>query len=243
MHIEEEQMSKLIEGAKATKVKVGVTIGAMVTTAVIVAAVLLTGDKSYRTVAVEEVNGTILVSSNGKETVNAFEGMHLYSGDDVSVQQQSDMTMILDMDKYVYAEEGTHFWLECEGTTDDSRTVIYMDSGSVLNHIKDNLNEGEVYQVDTPNSTMAVRGTVFRITVYRGEDGLVYTLLEVFEGNVQVDLKTEAGAYNGVSEIFGPGESALIRGNSDFSEFVLEEESSEASTNNQMKIAYKESPQ
>ena len=234
-------MNKIVERVKSTKAttaKVGAMIGAVVATTVIVAAVLLTRDESYRTVAVEEVNGTTLVSSNGKEVVNAFEGMHLYSGDDVSVQQESDMTLVLDMDKYAYAEEGTHFWLECKGTADDSRTVIYMDTGSVLNHIKDNLNEGEVYQVDTPNSTMAVRGTVFRVTVYRGEDGLVYTLVEVFEGNVQVDLKTEDGEYNGVSEIFGSGESALIRGNSDFSEFVLEEDGSE-----KREIAYKEIPQ
>lgn len=164
----------------------------------------------------------------------------------MSVQQESDMTMVLDMDKYVYAEPGTHFWLECEGTADDSRTVIYMDAGSILNHIKDNLNEGEVYQVDTPNSTMAVRGTVFRVTVYRGDDGLVYTLLEVFEGDVQVDLKTEDGEYNGVTETFGPGEAALIRGNSDFSEFVRDGEIEWIETKTDtviLPIAYKEIPQ
>lgn len=242
-------MSKQAEGAKlakATKTKIGVTVGAVAASAAILAVVLLSGEESFRTVAVEEVNGTTLVSSEGAEAVNAYEGMHLYSGDDVSVQQDSDMTMVLDMDKYVYAEPGTHFWLECAGTADDSRTVIYMDAGSILNHIKDNLNEGEVYQVDTPNSTMAVRGTVFRVTVYRGEDGLVYTLLEVFEGHVQVDLKTEDGEYNGVSEIFGPGESALIRGNSDFSEFVRDGEIEwiETKTNTvKLPIAYKEIPQ
>ena len=242
-------MSKMGEGAKlakATKTKIGVAVGAVAASAAILAVVLMSGEESFRTVAVEEVNGTTLVSSEGAEAVNAYEGMHLYSGDDVSVQQDSDMTMVLDMDKYVYAEPGTHFWLECAGTADDSRTVIYMDAGSILNHIKDNLNEGEVYQVDTPNSTMAVRGTVFRVTVYRGEDGLVYTLLEVFEGHVQVDLKTEEGEYNGVSEIFGPGESALIRGNSDFSEFVRDGEIEwvEIKTDTvKLPIAYKEIPQ
>lgn len=242
-------MSKMAEGAKlakATKTKIGVAVGAVAASATILAVVLLSGEESFRTVAVEEVNGTTLVVSNGNEAVDAYEGMHLYSGDDVSVQQNSDMTMVLDMDKYVYAEPGTHFWLECAGTADDSRTVIYMDAGSILNRITDNLNEGEVYQVDTPNSTMAVRGTVFRVTVYRGDDGLVYTLLEVFEGYVQVDLKTEDGEYNGVSETFGPGESALIRGNSDFSEFVRDGEIEWIETKTdtvKLPIAYKEIPQ
>ena len=242
-------MSKMGEGTKlvkATKTKIGVAVGAVAVSAAVLAVVLLSGEESFRTVAVEEVNGTSLVTSNGNEAVNAYEGMHLYSGDDVSVQQDSDMTMVLDMDKYVYAEPGTHFWLECDGTTDDSRTVIYLDEGSILNRIKENLNEGEVYQVDTPNSTMAVRGTVFRVTVYRGEDGLVYTLLEVFEGQVQVDLKTEDGEYNGVSETFGPGEAALIRGNSDFSEFVLEgtDDAGEPKGGSvKLSIDYKEIPQ
>jgi len=239
-------MSTKGEGAKmtrGTKAKIGAIVGAVAATAVILAVVLLNGEDSYRTIAVEEVNGTTLVASNGKEAVSAYEGMHLYSGDDVSVQQDSDMTMVLDMDKYVYAEPGTHFWLECEGKEEDSRTVIYLEEGSVLNRLKDNLNEGEVYQVDTPNSTMAVRGTVFRVTVYRGEDGLVYTLLEVFEGQVQADLKTEEGEYNGVSEIFEPGDAALIRGNSDFSEFVPGKEDSENAGSTKLEIAYKEIPQ
>lgn len=242
-------MGKLAEGeklAKATKTKIGVTVGVVAASVAILAAVLLLGEESYRTIAVEEVNGTTLVASNGNEAVSAYEGMHLYSGDDVSVQKDSDMTMVLDMDKYVYAEPDTHFWLESDGTADDSRTVIYMEEGSVLNRITDTLNEGEVYQVDTPNSTMAVRGTVFRVTVYRGEDGLIYTLLEVFEGQVQVDLKTEDGEYNGVTEVFGPGEAALIRGNSDFSEFVRDGEIEWIETKTdtmKLPIAYKEIPQ
>jgi len=207
---------------KSTKGKIVTAVAGTAVVATVVVGVLMTKEESFRTVAVEELNGTTIVTTEGKEA-DAYEGMHLYSGDDAKVQQESDMTLVMDMDKYVYAEPGTHFWLECAGSADKSETVIHLEEGSVLNRIKDNLNAGEVYQVDTPNSTMAVRGTVFRVTVYRGEDGLVYTDLEVFEGEVQVDLKTEDGEYNGVSETFGPGESALIRGNSDFSEFVTGE--------------------
>lgn len=242
-------MSKLMNGeklGKSAKTKIGVAVGTIAVSATVLAVVLFSGEKSFRTIAVEEVNGTVIVENDGGNEVNAYEGMHLYSGDDVSVQQDSDMTMVLDMDKYVYAEPGTHFWLECEGTEGNSKTVIYMDAGSTLNRITDNLNEGELYQVDTPNSTMAVRGTVFRVTVYRGEDGLIYTLLEVFEGRVQVDLKTEEGEYNGISEVFGSGEAALMRGNSDFSEFVKDDEVDwveEKKGSVKLPIAYKAIPQ
>lgn len=228
-------MNVLKSATRAQKIAILVTVVVVAAAAIIY---MVTKEETYRTISIEELTGTTLVCAEGKEASNAYAGMHLYSGDDVSVQKESDMTMVLDMDKYVYAEPETHFWLECAGSADESQTIIRMDAGSILNRIKDNLNEGEVYQVDTPNSTMAVRGTVFRVTVYRGEDGLVYTLVEVLEGKVQIDLKTETGEYNGVSEVFEAGEAALIRGNSEFSEFVVSEEGSV-----KQPIAYKDIPQ
>lgn len=239
-------MSGVKKLTKALKIKIGAVAGVILAAAAIVIVVLLTKEESFRTIAVEETSGTTLIVREKEESVSAYEGMHLYSGDDVSVQKKSDMTMVLDMDKYVYAQPETHFWLECAGTADESKTVIHVSDGSVLNRITDNLNEGESYKVDTPNSTMAVRGTVFRVTVYRGDDGLVYTLLEVFDGVVEASPKTEEGEYTGVSESFGPGEAALIRGNTDFSEFVRDGEVNwveDKSGTIKLPIAYKNLPQ
>nr|MCR4991147.1 hypothetical protein [Lachnospiraceae bacterium] len=109
---------------------------------------------------------------------------------------------------------------QASGAKEDSLIKIYLDAGSELNVLQSKLGPNDTYEVDTPNSTMAVRGTTFRVTVYTAEDGMVYTLLEVTDGVVNVRLKTKDGSYNGVSRDFGAGESALIRGNFDFSEFV-----------------------
>lgn len=72
-----------------------------------------------------------------------------------------------------------------------SKTVIYLDEGATLNRIVNPLENGAVYQVDTPNSTMAVRGTVFRVEVREGKDGKIYTYLAVLNGAVKVELKTD----------------------------------------------------
>lgn len=177
--------------------------------------------ESARTIMVEETNGTTVVLDEENGSTNAYKGMHLFSGNDVTVQKASNMTMLLDMDKYVFAEETSHFWLEASGSSDSSKTVIYLDEGAVLNRIKNPLENGSVYQVDTPNSTMAVRGTVFRVVVLKGKDGQVYTYLQVFDGSVKVDLKNTEGEYNGVSETFDAGQAAVIRGNTDISEFIV----------------------
>ncbi|MGN0722074.1 MAG: FecR domain-containing protein [Anaerovoracaceae bacterium] len=185
--------------------------------------------ESARTIMVEETNGTTVVLDEENGSTNAYKGMHLFSGNDVTVQKASNMTMLLDMDKYVFAEETSHFWLEASGSSDSSKTVIYLDEGAVLNRIKNPLENGSVYQVDTPNSTMAVRGTVFRVVVLKGKDGQVYTYLQVFDGSVKVDLKNTEGEYNGVSETFDAGQAAVIRGNTDISEFIVGEDGQIAS--------------
>ena len=208
---------------KTTKGKV-VTLasGAGVIAVGIVIAVLMQGS-GYRSIAVNGFEGTVSVAGN-KNNGNVYVGQNLYSGDDVTVASESSLTMCMDGDKYVYADADTHFSLEASSPKEDSRIKINLAEGSELNELKNKLADGESYVVDTPNSTMSVRGTTFRVTVYKGEDGLWYTLLEVINGTVEVALKTEDGTYNGVVEKFGEGQAAMVRGNSDFSEFVVGEE-------------------
>ncbi len=206
------------EFLKTTKGKV-ISIGGVSVVAVgIAAAVLMQGD-GYRSISVEQVSGTVSVVGE-KNNGQAYVGEHLYSGDDVTVGDASELTMCMDNDKYVYADANTHFNLQASAANEDSKIKIYLDAGSELNDLQTSLAEGETYEVDTPNSTMSVRGTKFRVTVYKGKDGNYYTLVEVTEGEVLVKLKTTDGSYNGVEKSFLPGQSALIRGNSSISEFV-----------------------
>ena len=199
---------KAIAGGAGAAVAVGIVV-----------AVLLQGE-GYRSIAVDDVRGSVDVvgeTNNGQ----AYKGERLYSGDDVDVKKASELTMVMDNDKYVYADEETHFRLEANSDSESSRIKIILDKGSELNVLNSKLGENDSYEVDTPNSTMSVRGTKFRVTVYTGPDGFVYTLVEVEEGDVLTRLKTSDGTYNGIEKVLTAGQSALIRGNSDISEFVV----------------------
>ena len=113
---------------KTTKGKVIAAAGTGVVAVGITVAVLLQGG-GYRSIAVEQVTGSVNVSGsmyNGQ----AYKGEHLYSGDDVSVLEASELVMCMDNDKYVYADANTHFILEASGESEDSRIKIYLDSGS-----------------------------------------------------------------------------------------------------------------
>ncbi len=205
---------KAIAGAICAAVIVGIIL-----------AVVLKKD-GYRSISVEDVKGTVDVVGE-RNNGQAYKGQRLYSGDDVTVMEASELVMCADNEKYVYADENTHFVLEASSPKESSRIKIRIDKGSELNVLNAKLGIDDSYEVDTPNSTMSVRGTTFRVTVYMGNDGFVYTLLEVTEGRVLCKLKTRTGTYNGVEKEFGPGESALIRGNDDLSEFVVGEEGQE----------------
>ncbi len=175
--------------------------------------------KDYRSISVEEVTGDVKAKGEKKDG-DLLKGEHLYSGDFVTIAQRSGLTMCADKNKFLYADENTAFGVEAAGDRKSRNLKFAMTSGSTLHELKEKLGENDTYEVDTPNSTMAVRGTTFRVTVYTGPDGMNYTLLEVESGSVLVRLKTDDGTYTGEEKMFNAGESALIRGNSDISEFV-----------------------
>ena len=185
-----------------------------------VLAVTLNKD-DYRSISVEETTGEVTVVGN-KSNGNAYVGQHLYSGDDVTVSSSSELTMCMDTDKYMYAEENTHFTLQASAGSEDSKIKIYMDEGSTLHKLETKLGENDTYEVDTPNSTMSVRGTTFRVTVYK-EANDIYTLTEVTDGEVNVKLKKADGTYSGEEKNVAAGESVLIRSTENESEFVVEE--------------------
>ena len=230
-------MKKLLQ-SKMGKVIV-IVVGIVILLAIVTGIVLvLSKEESYRSMSVDNLLGTTLIANEQAGEKEAYKGMHLYSGDRVSVQNESNLTICLDADKYVYAEENTRFKVENLNDEAENRMVIHLAEGSVLNRLKKSLKKRESYTIETPNATMAVRGTVFRVTVNQDEDGLNYAMVEVFDGMVQVDLKEENGDYNGVSATLGPGESASIRGNAEFAEFVVGEDGKDT-----QEILYKQIPQ
>ena len=163
------------------KGKIVIAAVAVVVIAAVIIAVLLSHKDSYRTIAVEKLTGDVAVAGE-KNNGPAYVGQRFYSGDDVTVAKESDLTMCMDQDKYVYADAETHFVLQASAASEDSKISIYLDEGSTLHELKSKLNENESYEVDTPSSTMSVRGTTFRVSVFKGSDDMVYTLTEVNDG-------------------------------------------------------------
>lgn len=148
---------------------------------------------TYRIIKVYEINGTSRVKRGSLEDLEPFANMLLQSGDTVNVDTGT-MTLRLDDDKYVYAEENTEFSIAAAGNSKEGRTTIELKKGAIVNEIRKKLGEGSSYEVNTPNATMSVRGTTFRVEVTYDQDGTCYTRITVTDGKVVTRLKYEDGS-------------------------------------------------
>lgn len=151
---------------------------------------ILTGcGTSARTIAVNDITGQAVVK-NKSGSHDAYIEEHLFSGDEVSVMEDSELLLLLDQDKHVYADANTHFTLEATGKPGTSKTKIVMQDGTVLCGIDNKLGDSESFEVETLNSLMAVRGTVFTVT-YHVVDGEPVTTIEVKEGVVEANYEID----------------------------------------------------
>ena len=154
---------------------------------------------------VYQINGNATITRERVGEMAAYENLMLQSGDMVAVASDSSMRLKLDDDKYVLAEQDTLMNIVAEGNDENARTFIDLQKGSVTSEIQNKLKDGASYEVNTPNSIMAVRGTIFRVDVEIDENKNTNTKLTVFQGTVGVrtimpdgtvseeEIKVEAG--------------------------------------------------
>ena len=176
---------------------------------IVVAAIVLLSNKeeTFRSIMVYDVEGNAVIERETVGAMDAAENLYLESGDRVSVAADSSMRMKLDDDKYVMAEADTVFSLEAEGTEADSRTKICLEQGAITNEIRHPLSEGSQYETSTPNSVMAVRGTIYRVELCADENGGQDTKLCCFQGKVGAKPILPDGTYG--EEILVPAGSEL----------------------------------
>ncbi len=196
--------------------KAGVVIGAVlaVVVAVAVGCVVLMGgkDEAYRSIMVYQVNGIATIARESVGEMAAYENLMLQSGDSVMVGAESSMRLKLDDDKYLLAEQDTLMDIVAEGDDADAKTYIDLKQGSVTSEIQNKLGPNASYEVNTPNSIMAVRGTVFRVEVTKNESGNTDTKLTVFEGTVSARAVMPDGTVSDEEVLVGAGQELKVEG-------------------------------
>ncbi|MGN0427625.1 MAG: FecR domain-containing protein [Agathobacter sp.] len=200
-----------------------VASAAVVIVAAVIAGVVFLGQKeeSYRSIRIYELNGTATIQRENIGEVDAVENLYLDSGDRIFVGADSTMRLKLDEDKYILVEENSILSIVAEGTSADSKTSIHLEQGAITNEIQNPLSENSTYNVSTPNSVMAVRGTVFRVEVLFDEAGEVYTKVSTFEGSVGSSLILPDGTRQVEVLFIEGGTETLIRMSEEITEYVV----------------------
>ncbi len=192
------------------KKKLGLIIAAVVLALVIAVVVFVVffKEETYRVLKVFNVQGEATVTRKDIGEIDPYNNMVLESGDDISLVT-GEMSLQADEDKFIYLEEGTELILEAAGDSENSKTTIDLKKGAITNNIKNKLSDGSSYEVNTPNSTMSVRGTIFRVEVYE-ENGIKYTKISVFEGVVASRLVYKDGTISDEEVLITKDKEVLI---------------------------------
>lgn len=203
-----------------TWVKYGAAIMGLLIVSALIISFGMKKEESYRDIKVMSIKGTATVERASVGSLDAYEDMKLESGDRLSVDSSSSLILSMDDNKYAMLEPGSSLTLEADGTRENSRTVIHLEAGAVMNYLSEKLNEKSSYEVTVPNSTMAVRGTVFRVAIVYDEDGDSYTTVQVFDGIVGCRLVFPDGTISEEEVQLAPGKEVLIHGDTSISEYV-----------------------
>lgn len=181
-------------------------VAAAVIAVVVVLLIVNSKDEAFRSIMVYDLEGSAVIERADIGAINAAENLYLESGDRVSVQPDSMMRMKLDDDKYITAEANTVFSLEAEGDGQNSKTRIRLEQGAVTNEIQKPLSGESLYETSTPNSVMAVRGTIYRAQLSDDGAGGQNMRLCCFDGTVATMPILPDGSY---------GEEVLVHAGSE----------------------------
>ena len=204
-------------------------------TAIILGTLMLSGllagcgskkEESYRSIQVYDIDGTGWVTREDMGEMELYANMQLQSNDRVRTDSESYVQLKLDEDKYVLLEPGTVITIVAEGDSVDSKTKIVLEEGAVVNRIENKLSENSGYEVETPTSTMAVRGTIFRVTVVMDKEGKLVSEVEVQEGKVEckIVVKKEDGTTKEETVTLEAGKKTIIEGTPEGADSVGEPE-------------------
>ncbi len=168
----------------------------LVIAAVVLVLVLPDG---HRVIKVNSVQGEVSLERE-KEAMEIMQDMNLKSEDVVTTGADGIVELLLDTDKMVLAQSDTRFSILASGNENKGSLHIKLEYGTALARIDNKLPEGSTFEVETPNASMSVRGTMFT-TSYRPQDNVSVVITN--NGVVEVAVGTSVVQVNA-------GEMAIV---------------------------------
>lgn len=185
-HIKKFEVKRL----KTTKVRliVFITIPVLLVSMLVMVLYLVSNADTYENIKIFEINGEVIIDRKNEDKIDTYENMNLISGDIITVSENSNAKLQLDDDKFALIEPNTKLEIEVAGQENNKKFKINLISGALITEIQNKLDANSSFDIHTPNSTMSVRGTVFRVEASKDSDGNYISNLQVYEGKVEVNI-------------------------------------------------------
>ncbi len=206
-----------------SKKTIAIIVGAAVAVVAVAVTLVVVFSKgnSYRLLKLFDFEGTGTVTRENKGDITPYPNMVLESGDQISLVT-GRMTIQADDDKFMTLDEHTTIKLVATGTSAHSKTSIELLEGSITSDIRNKLSADSTYEINTPNSAMSVRGTVFYTSVYT-KGGVTYTRVCCFQGSVSTRLVYKDGKTS-VEDVLVPmGKEVIIYEDATTTDYLVSE--------------------
>ena len=160
---------------------------------------LLKKSDSYFNISIMESIGNVKVDRDGN-TIDAYEGMKMRDKDTIKVLADGFSRINCDRETYSRFEHDTVASFIADS---DKKLTINLLKGEMVVEVQKKYSPDEYLNIRTPNTTMAIRGTVVAIRTYPTEDGGYRTINYVLEGRADIQN------LDGSEQSLGAGEGWL----------------------------------
>lgn len=149
------------------------------------------GGQSVRYLKIAEISGSASICRDGA-VMHANKNMMIKSGDVISTDENAKIRLETDGNKFITVEPSSSLYVQYTPTTDRGEICVNLTKGSIINNIS-SLSKNAVYTVKTPNTSVDVKGTVFRVSFdlksnFMGHSDVMVTDVNDFEGTVGISL-------------------------------------------------------
>ena len=162
----------------------------------------LSSTGTFKDITIYENNGKNTVS-RGKKSLTASKDMKLKNDDYLTVASKGLMRLCMDDDEFVYLGSGTEAVVS-KGWFSKSKVVLV--KGEMIAEVQKHLGDGESLNIVTPNTSMAIRGTVVAVkSTIDKTTKKVTTVNYVLEGTAEVTYTDKKGKAQKVKLKAGEG--------------------------------------
>ena len=170
---------------------VGLIAILMILAGAIVISLYFGGDVTRQPV-ITEISGSVSITRENKK-LTASKNFKLKSGDIIATDKDSYLRIGIDGNKYILVEPNSTLYIYFTEVASKGDIAVNLNKGSVLCQINEKLKKKASFTVKTPNGTVDVVGTVFRVdfaykSEYMGYNNVMITQIQNFSGTVNLQL-------------------------------------------------------